>query len=107
MKNTHVTSVMIPHLEGCYLTASDIGCITLDGKPSIQWSITMQNGIGEVTSDSPIEEVAARAIHKIITGRDDLFDDLLEDCRRLVIESKATDSVAKAMRMAFANHMDS
>jgi len=107
MKNTHLISVMIPHLEGCYLTASDIGCITIDGKPSIQWSITMQNGIGEVTSDSPIEEVAARAIHKIITGRDDLFDDLLEDCRRLVIESKATDSVAKAMRMAFANHMDS
>ena len=84
MKNTHVTSVMIPHLEGCYLTASDIGCITLDGKPSIQWSITMQNGIGEVTTDSPIEEVAARAIHKIITGRDDLFDDLLADCRHLV-----------------------
>jgi hypothetical protein len=30
----------------------------------------------------------------IITGRSDLFDDLLEDCRRLVIESKRTDSIA-------------
>lgn len=94
MNNTHLTSVMIPHLVGCYLTASDIGCITLDGKPSIQWSITIQNGIGEVTNDSPLEEVAARAIHTIITGRSDLFDDLLEDCRRLVIESKRTDSIA-------------
>jgi len=107
MKNTHLTSVMIPHLEGCYLTASDIGCITLDGKPSIQWSITMQNGIGEVTTDTPLEEVAARAIHKIITGRDDLFDDLLADCRRLVFESKSTVSVVEAMRMAFVHHMDS
>ena len=94
MNNTHLTSVMIPHLVGCYLTASDIGCITLDGKPSIQWSITIQNGIGEVTNDSPLEEVAARAIHTIITGRSDLFDDLLEDCRRLVIESKRTYSIA-------------
>jgi len=84
MKNTHLISVKIPHLDGCYLTASDIGCITTDWQPSIQWSITIQNGIGEVTIESPLEEVAARAIHAIITGRDDLFDDLLAECRHLV-----------------------
>ena len=95
---------MIPHLAGCYLTAFDIGCITLDGQPSIWWSITIQNGIGQVTTDSPLEETAARAIHAMITGRTDLFDDLLEDCRRMVIESKRTDSVSAAMRMAFSNH---
>ena len=84
MKKTHLISVMIPHLDGCYLTATDIGCITTDWQPSIQWSITFRNGIGEIEHESPLDEKAARAIHKIILGGDDLFDDLLEDCRHLV-----------------------
>jgi hypothetical protein len=91
MENTHLTSVMIPHLTGCYLTASDIGCITTDGQPSIQWSITFQNGIGEIEHESPLDEEAARAVHMIIT-KGFYFDDLLADCRREVIESKTTDS---------------
>lgn len=85
MKNTHLTSVMIPHLEGCYLTATDIGCITLDGQPSIQWSMTFQSVSG-LRHRTPLDEKAARAIHAIATGRDDLFDDLLEDCRREVLQ---------------------
>ena len=77
---------MIPHLDGCYLTASDIGCITLDGQPSIQWSITFRSGSTGLRSRTPLDEKAARAIHAIATGRDDLFDDLLEDCRREVLQ---------------------
>ena len=105
MKNVHLSSVMIPALPGIYLTANYSGCITREGRPSIRWSLTNQNGIGEITREEPISVDMARTIHQVVTGRQELFDVLVDDLQAIIMELNRTDSITKAMRMAFANHM--
>ena len=105
MKTVHLSSVMIPAMPGIYLTASHNGCITLEGRPSIQWSLTEQNGVGEVIREEFIGVDMARTIHGIATGHANLFDVLIEDLSQILIDLKRTDSVAEMMRMVFAHHI--
>ncbi len=105
---THLDSIKICGPAPIFLTARHNGCITLDGKPSIQWSITTQEH-NEIKIESPIGEDLANEIYTRFIAQPSksflTFEELVADYRGMVIEIKKTSSVSEAMKTAFNDGM--
>jgi len=104
MMNRHLASVVLNGFPNLYLTARDSGCITMEGKPSIMWSVSVQES-GVIVHEQPIDESFAQALYTAAHDPELRFSDFLEDCREMVLAVKRTDSVVEVMRMVFAHHM--
>lgn len=98
----HIASTFIPCLAGVYLTCEDIGTIDLDGRPSLTWSLSVQDGTGAILRRSPLDSDMAEVIYRSILEssgvdpwevRKAQWQDFVADCRRWADEGRRSRKV--------------
>lgn len=97
----HIASTFIPSLSGVYLTCEDIGTIDLEGRPSLTWSLSVQDGTGAILRRSPLDSDMAEVIYRSLLEsvgvdpeyRKAQWQDFVADCRRWADEGRRSRKV--------------